>query len=397
MTRVADAVERFAPVFDEVGRDAVARELARRLPHDEVALLRRAGFTRVTVPEEFGGGGEPPSVLFALLAELGRRDPNLAQLLRSHFSFVDRTILSPDSEERSRRLALVAGGAIIGNATHERSSAKVGALSTTLTGSPDGLRLDGTKYYSTGTLFADLVSVAAQDDDGALVAALVSTAAAGVDVVDDWRGFGQRLTGSGTTVFRSVVVDEDAVARRVVGGPSHGGAFVQLVLLAAAAGIGRAIVDDAVAFVQKRTRTYSHASAATAREDPLVQETVGRLSALSFTADAALTAAVAGLDASVAAQSAGVSGDALRDVIAPVEEATARAQLVVLPAVLEAATLLFEVGGASAVDTDLALDRHWRNARTLASHNPLAFKARALGDLLLNDTPVPGWWSTGEA
>jgi len=202
MTRVADAVERFAPVFDEVGRDAVARELARRLPHDEVALLRRAGFTRVTVPEEFGGGGEPPSVLFALLAELGRRDPNLAQLLRSHFSFVDRTILSPDSEERSRRLALVAGGAIIGNATHERSSAKVGALSTTLTGSPDGLRLDGTKYYSTGTLFADLVSVAAQDDDGALVAALVSTAAAGVDVVDDWRGFGQRLTGSGTTVFR---------------------------------------------------------------------------------------------------------------------------------------------------------------------------------------------------
>ncbi|CAL4858823.1 acyl-CoA dehydrogenase family protein [Microbacterium sp. MM2322] len=397
MTRVTDAVARFAAVFDEVGRDAVARELDRRLPHAEVAALRDAGFTRVTVPEEFGGGGEPPSVLFALLAELGRRDPNLAQLLRSHFSFVDRTVLAAPSPERTRRLELIAGGAIVGNATHERSSAKVGSLSTTITSSTDGLRLDGTKFYSTGTLFADLVSVAAQDEDGALVAALVPTAASGVDLVDDWSGFGQRLTGSGTTVFRSVRVDEDAVSRRVVGGPSHGGAFVQLVLLAAVAGIGRAIVDDAVAFVQKRTRTYSHASAATAREDPLVQETIGRLSGLSFAADSALTAAAAGLDDSVAAQLAGVGGDDLREIIAPIEAATARAQLVVLPSVLEAATLLFEVGGASAVDTGLALDRHWRNARTLASHNPVAFKARAIGDLLLNDTPVPGWWSTGEA
>lgn len=397
MTRVTDAVARFTAVFDDVGRDAVARELDRRLPHAEVAALRDAGFTRVTVPEEFGGGGEPPSVLFALLAELGRRDPNLAQLLRSHFSFVDRTILAAPSAERNRRLEMLAGGAIVGNATHERSTAKVGSLSTTLTASPDGLRLDGTKFYSTGTLFADVVSVAAQDEDGALVAALVPTAASGVDVVDDWRGFGQRLTGSGTTVFRSVRVDERAVSRRVVGGPSHGGAFVQLVLLAAVAGIGRAIVDDAVAFVRNRTRTYSHASTATAREDPLVQETIGRLSGLSFAADSALTAAAAGVDGSVAAQRAGVDGDDLREIIAPIEAATARAQLVVLPSVLEAATLLFEVGGASAVDTGLALDRHWRNARTLASHNPVAFKARAIGDLLLNDSPVPGWWSTGEA
>lgn len=397
MSRTRDAVARFAEVFDEVGRDAVARERDRRLPHAEVAALRDAGFTRVTLPEEFCGGGEPPSVLFELLAELARRDPNLAQLLRSHFSFVDRTVLAPPSPQRTRRLEHVASGAIVGNASHERSSATVGTLSTTLTASTEGLRLDGTKFYSTGTLFADLVSVVAQDDEGSLVSALVSTGAPGVEVVDDWAGFGQRLTGSGTTVFRSVAVDEDAVARRVVDGPSHGGAFVQLVLLAAVAGIGRAIVDDAVSFVQNRTRTFSHGSAPTARQDPLVQETVGRLSALSFAADSAVAAAASGLDESTAAQQAGAAGDDLRAIMERVDTATTRAQLVVLPAVLEAATLLFEVGGASAVDSGLALDRHWRNARTIASHNPVPFKARALGDLLLNHTPVPGWWSTGEA
>ena len=30
------------------------------------------------------------------------------------------------------------------------------------------------------------------------------------------------------------------------------------------------------------------------------------------------------------------------------------------------------------------LDRHWRNARTLASHNPRVYKARILGDWLIN-------------
>ncbi|MDT3316370.1 acyl-CoA dehydrogenase family protein [Microbacterium sp. KSW4-11] len=397
MSRVRDAVHRFTAVFDDVGRDAVTRERDRRLPHAEVAALREAGFTRVTLPEEFGGGGEAPSVLFELLAELARRDPNLAQLFRSHFSFVDRTVLAPPSSQRTRRLELISSGAIVGNASHERSTAKVGTLATTLADSPDGLVLDGTKYYSTGTLFADLVSVAAQDEGGALVSALVPTNASGVEVIDDWTGFGQRMTGSGTTVFRAVTVTEDAVSRRLTGGPSHGGAFVQLVLLATVAGIGRAIVDDAVQFVQTRTRTFSHGSAAMAREDPIVQETVGRLSALAFAADSALASAAAGLDESTTAQQSGASGEELRAIIEPVEASTTRAQLVILPSVLDAATLLFEVGGASAVDTGLALDRHWRNARTIASHNPTPFKARALGDLLLNGIPVPGWWSTGEA
>ena len=50
---------------------------------------------------------------------------------------------------------------------------------------------------------------------------------------------------------------------------------------------------------------------------------------------------------------------------------------------------LFDAGGASATSRERNLDRHWRNARTLASHNPAMYKARALGDLRINGERLP--------
>jgi len=34
-------------------------------------------------------------------------------------------------------------------------------------------------------------------------------------------------------------------------------------------------------------------------------------------------------------------------------------------------------------------DRHWRNIRTITLHNPVAYKARVIGQNLLHGTPVP--------
>lgn len=391
----ASGAGRFTEVFDLIGAGAAERERERRLPYAEVELLRDAGFTRVTLPVELGGESADERGFFELLAELARRDPNVAQLFRSHFSFIDRTLHAPASPTRDARLARLASGAIHGNATFEKGDAKVGGYATRITTDDEGLRLDGRKFYSTGTLFADVVSVLAFHD-GEVVSALVPTGAAGVERIDDWDGFGQRLTGSGTTVFEAVRIEPDDVVERDER-PSHAGAFVQLVLLAVLAGIGRAVVDDAVRFVKARTRTYSHASAALPREDPIVQETVGELSALSFAADAALAVAVAALQASSDAIHAGASDEVRSALIADADLATTRAQLVIIPNVLKAATDLFEVGGASAVSQGLALDRHWRNARTVASHNPSRFKARIVGDHLVNGTPVLSWWTNGEA
>ncbi|MDQ1124926.1 acyl-CoA dehydrogenase family protein [Microbacterium trichothecenolyticum] len=403
MSHTADLIQRFAPVFDEVGADAIAREKERRLPYAEIETLRASGFTRVTLPVELGGDGADHLALFELLAELARRDPNLAQLFRSHFSVIDRALHAPRSEFSSALLRRLSEGAIHGNASFERGSARVGSYSTVLTRDDCGLRLDGRKFYSTGTLFADIVSVLAAPDarsgvPGETVGVLVSTNAPGLTRIDDWDGFGQRLTGSGSTVFEGVRVNEsDLVSRSPE--PSHAGAFVQLVLLATLTGIGRAVVDDATRYVGERTRSYSHASAARPKDDPLVQEVIGDLSAASFCADAALAAAVTVLDrvAAPLRETDGGRPTAPDHDPAAAHLATARAQLVIIPAILRATTELFEVGGATAVGADLAWDRHWRNARTIASHNPARYKARSVGDHLVNGTPVVSWWTSGEA
>ena len=67
---------------------------------------------------------------------------------------------------------------------------------------------------------------------------------------DDWDGFGQRLTGSGTTVFDDVEIHLDDVEIYPNGElpGTHLFAFYQLVHLATLSGIGRRAVADAVEF-----------------------------------------------------------------------------------------------------------------------------------------------------
>ncbi|MGO4155546.1 hypothetical protein [Cupriavidus sp. YAF13] len=74
--------------------------------------------------------------------------------------------------------------------------------------------------------------------------------APGIDRIDDWRGFGQRFTGSGTTRFRDVAVSSEQVLSFPRNVPTSITAYVQLVHLATLAGIARAIERDAAAFVR---------------------------------------------------------------------------------------------------------------------------------------------------
>ncbi|MDN6488998.1 MAG: hypothetical protein L0K41_01030 [Yaniella sp.] len=74
-----------------------------------------------------------------------------------------------------------------------------------------------------------------------------------------------------------------------------------------------------------------------------------------------------------------------------------QAQQIIAPLTLEIATKIFEVGGASATSQLRALDRHWRNARVLASHNPLIYRARILGDYLVNGKSPERKYTVGQA
>ena len=55
----------------------------------------------------------------------------------------------------------------------------------------------------------------------------------------------------------------------------------------------------------------------------------------------------------------------------------------------EVASDMFSLSGASAADERYDLSRHWRNARTHASHDPVAWKYHHVGNYLLNDVLPP--------
>lgn len=381
--------ERFRPIFDRIAEGAVQREHERRLPFHEVQWLREARFGALRVPVEFGGFGATIRQLFDLLIDLAAAESNLPQALRVHWSFVEDQRLAGDGRAR-HWLAAAADGTLVGNAITEPGVGAADRYRTTLTRKGGDWALDGIKYYSTGSLYADHILVAA-DRDGERVSVLVDARQEGVEQTDDWDGFGQRLTASGTTTFTGVVVPEDRILGPGYGAPgrTYATAYLQLVQLAVLAGIARRAEADAVDWVRARTRTFTHAVADLPRHDPLVQQVIGKLSAAAFGARAAVLAVADDLDVLL---DAGADDPELLD---RAEASAARAQSVVIGLVLDATAQLFEVGGASITSSEAALDRHWRNARTVAAHNPLIYKQQAVGAHVLNGDPLPYAWSAG--
>jgi alkylation response protein AidB-like acyl-CoA dehydrogenase len=392
-----ELAERFAPVFDRIAEGALERELGRTLPFEQVTWLKEAGFGRLRVPAEHGGFGVSVETLVRLLIDLAAADSSVGHLLRSHFAFVE-TISLQDEAFRARWFGRVVDGAIFGNAATERSGNALGTVATRLVPAGDGgYLLTGEKYYTTGTIFADYVAVMASPEDsaggkGARFYAIAPTGHAGVEIRDDWDGFGQQMTGTGTAVFREVPIPaEDTVPRTE--STTHEPAFLQLMLLSVLAGIGKAVVRDASSLVAKRTRTFSTGSGQLFREDPLILNLVGQLAGKSFAAESSVLAAARELDDALA-----LGPDAsAEDRYARGAVAVDLAQVAVPPLVIDAAQQLFDTAGASAVSRGKALDRHWRNARTVATHNPVAFKARGLGDWFVNGVSPVALHSIGEA
>lgn len=391
-SRYTELAERFAPVFERIAEGTVERENNRVLPFEQVKWLKDAGFTTLRVPAEHGGSPVSHEHLFRLLAELSAADSNVGHLLRSHFSFVETIALQPE-EFQLRWFPRVLASEIFGNAATEKGGNALGTTNTKLREEGGQWLLNGEKYYTTGSIFADWVVVMASTDglEGRQYA-IIRADAAGVRIIDDWDGFGQPLTGTGTAIFENVVVPfEDIIQRKI--SSTLEPAFFQLALLSVLAGIGRAALNDAADLVRNRTRTFNTGSGDLFRNDPLIQEKVGRIAASVYAAESIVFAAARDLDAAVD-QSLALDPTAA---FVRAELAVQLAHVAVPKLVLDATNELFDVTGASAVSRGKSLDRHWRNARTVATHNPVAFKARSVGDYFINGTIPTGLHSIGEA
>lgn len=386
---------RFRPIFERIADGAVAREISRKLPFEEIAWLKEAGFGALRVPVEHGGSGATLPELFELLSELAAADSNFTQILRAHFGAVEDIVASNDPRRRERWFKRLVAGDLFGNGFTERGGAKAGVFATTIL--PDGnlWRANGTKYYSTGSIFADWIELVGTGPDDKMVVAGISTRAAGLTQEDDWDGFGQKLTGSGTSIYNDVQVSADDV-HPAESRFKYQAAFYQTVHLATLTGIARAAAHDVSLRVANRTRTFTHATARIARQDPQVLEVVGSVHAAAYAAGA-ITQRVA--QALQRAYEAGSNNhdELVRRANLSAEIEAAEAQVTVSRLAQDSTNRLFDALAASATSTSAALDRHWRNARTISSHNPVIYKERVIGDYAINGTEPPYMWLPGES
>ena len=396
-TTAARLLAHFAEAFARIREDAVSRDRTRSLPRSHVADLARLGFGRLRLPQAAGGFGADLPQTAAVLTELAAADSNLTQIWRGHIAFVEDVLTTADPVFRNRWIRRIADGAVIGNAWSEIGDVTRGVTATTIScddGSPDAV-VDGRKFYTTGSIFADYSDTTAAGPDGTLRIALVPLAQDGVSVSDDWDGFGQRTTGTGTAAFSGARVPREDV-RLFSDRFSYQTALYQVVLLATHAGIARAVARDTASSVRDRTRTYSHGNADRAQDDPQLLEVVGHLAATAQAAEALTQDAARALQRAhdVEQGDAGIRAE----VGADAELTSARAQVVLSQLVPAAATRAFDALGASGVRESVALDRHWRNARTVASHNPWVYKARLAGAHLVSGyAPEELQWTIGVA
>jgi alkylation response protein AidB-like acyl-CoA dehydrogenase len=374
-----------------IGAEEREREL--KPPFEVIGWLKAAGLGRLRVPLEEGGGGASLRELFATVIALAEADSNVAHILRTHYWFVEQQLVSADPDARARGIAVLNSGAFVGNGFSEQSKRPVGLyFDTAFTPDPNGgYRLNGAKYYSTGTLYSDYTQIWAAAPDGRIAGAVIPIDRDGVTIEDDWDGFGQRLTATGTTRLSDVhVAEEEYFDLGEPDGeqpPTYNGAFLQLYLQAVTAGILRSVRNDAVALAKRRRRNFSHATVPQSpSDDRQVLQVVGEIAADAFAAEAIVLIAAERLQ------------DAFDSVVdgAPTVEAAEAAQLAAAEAKVAVdqfsyatAAKLFDVGGASATQSIYNLDRHWRNVRTISTHNPTFLKSSAIGDHLTNGAAFP--------
>jgi SfnB family sulfur acquisition oxidoreductase len=375
----AEAIAAAHELASAVRLNAAARDRDRQLPWAEIEQFTHSGLGGISVPRAYGGA----QVSFVTVAEvfkiLSAADPAVGQIPQNHFGILNSLIGSASEPQKKTLFDGVLHGWRIGNGGPERGTKNTLDVRARLTNDGDQFLLNGQKFYSTGALFAHWVAVKALNEEGKQVLVFVERGTPGLQIVDDWSGFGQRTTASGTVLLENVRVSGDLVIENWKLGlsPNIQGAVSQLIQAAIDAGIAREAIDDSIAFVRERSRPWIEANVERASDDPYVIADIGKLKLELHAAEALLRKAGRVLD-EIAAR--------------PItEQSAARASIVVAEAkvltteiALQASEKLFELAGSRATLAEFNLDRHWRNARVHTLHDPVRWKVHAVGAYHLN-------------
>ena len=374
-----DAINAAYQVADFALEGRNQRDQQRLLPFAEIDLFSQKGLGGMRIPKQYGGAFVTNKTLAHVFRIINKADSSVGQIPQNQIALLNMIQIMGTEEQKQFIYNEILKGKRLANGGPERNTKDTKTLATTLTFENGRYFVDGEKFYSTGSSFAHWLAIKAIHPEGHVVLTIVDRNAEGVEVIDNWNGFGQRTTSSGTVKLQHVEVDPLLIFdERLLGNqPSYRGAYSQLMQVAIDVGIAEAAFADTLTAVQK-ARPIVDAQVEKASLEHYTLQEVGKSSVL-------LDAAILLLD------EAAEYLDELDQLESVTDEQAAKASILVAEAkvyandaALHISEKLLELGGSRSSLSQHNLDQHWRNARVHTLHDPIRWKLHALGDYYLN-------------
>jgi len=373
------AAERCA---DQFKSSAAERDRNGSPPRDEISALRDAGLLTVLEPVEYGGGGATWSQAMRLVRIVSRGDTSIGQLLGYHYLVSRMPAFRADAEQaKAWSLSTIHNRLYWGGAVNPRGP------QLTFTPDGDGFRVNGSKTFATGASIADFLVIRGSMEGEHALAGIPSSRE-GFSARFDWDAFGQRLTESGTVDFRDVRVERSEIFGR---GPLKTAEskpwmtvttpMMQLVFVNFYLGTAEGALREAVDYVKTTTTPWQTSGVADATDDPYILELYGELAA-ELNASVALAEEAGRAVERMLGQGRDLRAEERAECAAYVYSAKVNST----KTALDVTSRVFELMGARSTASKNGFDRYWRNIRTHTLHDPVAYKAREVGQFALKGT-----------
>ena len=381
-----EALEIAQQLSQQFKQNAVLRDAERILPFEEVEAFSQSGLWAITVPRQYGGAEVSSHTVAKIIALFSGVDGSIGQIPQNHFYALEVLRNTGTEQQKKKLYSEVLQGARFGNALAEfktkTAAQKHTQISQTQDQNRNGYVVNGEKFYCTGSLFAHRIPTLVRDAEEREYLAFISADAQGLQRINDWSGFGQKTTGSGTVKFNQVFVESEYVIRfdTAFSKPTLVGPFAQIMHAAIETGIARAAFEETIERV-KKARAWIDANVERADQDPLTIYELGRVAADVRASEVLLKQAAQSIDAAKPQPTVENIAKASLDVAKVRAHSTETA--------LKASSKLIELAGSRGSQRADGLDRHWRNVRVHTLHDASRWKYYFIGNYVLNNILPP--------
>ena len=378
----AEALEVARRLSREFAVEASLRDQEGYLPIAEIDAYSQSGLWGINVPNAYGGAGVSYATLAEVIRILAEGDSSIAQITQNHLALVAHVTLDATEDQKRELFGLVLQGIRFGNAFSEKGSKNVAAFETKVRRDGEFAVVRGQKFYTTGALLAHIVPIVAVDDEGKGWLVFADRDAPGLTVINDWSGFGQRTTASGSIRIEDVRVPASRlVPIAAFDRPTAAGAISQIIQSASDAALAAGAIGETNAVVRTLSRPWIDSGMEAAGEDPFTISAIGELVIRLHAAEALLERAGRAIDAALA--------NPTEEAVNQATLVTSESKVLTTEVAIAATNKLFELAGTRSTLREHNLDRHWRNARTHTLHDPVRWKYFHVGNYHLNGVNPP--------